>query len=150
MRNGDSEFPKMVTEMEIEKDAASHYTRSIYYKVRKEIKAACCHMSLDNLVTADNVKKCMIRDKHVKDKVFEVDLSLSSNDISCSCHLFTRVGYPCRHIFYCLSLSSIEQIPQQLLSKCWMKNAVETYSTIDLVAESNGSSDEEKRKSTSK
>ncbi|KAK1358858.1 hypothetical protein POM88_043332 [Heracleum sosnowskyi] len=150
LRNGDSKFPKMVTEMEIEKDAASHYTRSIYYKVRKEIKAACYHMSLDNLVTADNVKKCMIRDKHVKDKVFQVDLSLSSNDISCSCHLLTRVGYPCRHIFYCLSLSSIEQIPQQLLSKRWMKNAVETYSTIDLVAESNGSSDEDKRKSTSK
>ncbi|KAK1369625.1 hypothetical protein POM88_035717 [Heracleum sosnowskyi] len=94
MRNEDNKFPKIVTGMEIEKDAASHYTRSIYYKVRKEIKASCYHMSLDNLVTVDNVKKCMIRDKHVKDKVFQVDLSLSSNDISCSCHLFTRVGYP--------------------------------------------------------
>ncbi|KAK1383069.1 hypothetical protein POM88_020804 [Heracleum sosnowskyi] len=99
----------MVTKMEIEKDAVSHYTRSIYYKVRKEIKAACYHMSLDNLVTAHNVKKCMIRDKHVKDK-----------------------------------------IPQQLLTKRWMKNAGETYSTIYLVVESNGSSDEDKRKSTSK
>ncbi|KAK1387075.1 hypothetical protein POM88_015253 [Heracleum sosnowskyi] len=121
LRNGDSKFPKMVTEMEIEKDASSQYTRSIYYKVRKEIKVVCYHMSLDNLVTANNVKKCMIRDKHVKDKVFQVDLSLSSNDISCSCHLFTRVGYP-----------------------------LETYSTIDLVVASNASSDEDKRKSTSK
>ncbi|KAK1383794.1 hypothetical protein POM88_021529 [Heracleum sosnowskyi] len=149
LRNGDSKFPKPVTETQIEKDAILHYTQKIFYKVQKEIKAACYHMSLADLVVVDGMKKCLIRDKYVKDKLFQVDLVLSSNDVTCSCNLFTRVGYPCRHSFYCLGLSAIEKIPPQLLTKRWMKNSVEKYSTIHGQA-SGLCSNEEMRRATTK
>lgn len=83
LKNGDSKFPKPLTETQIEKDAILHYTQKIFYKVQKEIKASCYHMSLVDLVVVDGMKKCLIRDKYVKDKLFQVCKLLSALIVVC-------------------------------------------------------------------
>ncbi|KAK1368998.1 hypothetical protein POM88_035090 [Heracleum sosnowskyi] len=131
--DGDSCVPQSVTEKEIEKDAAQLYTRSMFYKVQTEIKASCYHIKLvGQPIVVDGINKFVVKDKSLNDTLFEVDLCLSTNDVSCSCHLFTRVGYLCRHCFFCLGLWGIEEIPRQFLSNRWMKNAVARFCTLKL------------------
>ncbi|KAK1377963.1 hypothetical protein POM88_024707 [Heracleum sosnowskyi] len=87
-------------------------------------------MELDTWTVADGVKKFMIKDFFVKDKLFEVDVILDTQNVTCSFKMFTRIGYPCRHAFYCLSSCGIHKIPRNLLSKRWMKNAEKMHSTL--------------------
>lgn len=96
----------------------------MFYKVQKQIKASCYHISLAGQPTVvDGVNKHIVRDKSLNGKFFEVVFSPSTNDVSCSCKLFTRVGYLCRHYFYCLGLWGVDEIPHQFLLKRWMRNA---------------------------
>lgn len=133
LNNGDMSVPRQVTEKEIEKDAARLYTRSIFYKIQKEIKASCYHIKLAGQpIIVNGINKYVVKDKSLNDSLFEVDLSFSTNDVSCSCHLFTRVGYLCRHCFFCLGLWGIEEIPRQFLCNRWMKNAVDRFCTLKL------------------
>ena len=105
LKSEDSSVPRQVTEKEIEKDAARLYSRSIFYKVQKEIKANCNHIKLAGQpIIVDGVNKYVVKDKSLDDSLFEVNLSFLTNDVSCSCQLFTRVGYLCRHCFFCLEL----------------------------------------------
>ncbi|XP_074351949.1 protein FAR1-RELATED SEQUENCE 5-like [Apium graveolens] len=52
------------------------------------------------------------------------------NEVNCSCKLFTRVGYLCRHYFYMLGLWGVERIPHQYLSTRWMRNAEKRFSKL--------------------
>lgn len=149
--DGDSCVPRPVTEKEIEKDAARLYTRSIFYKVQKEIKASCYHIKLAGQpIIVDGINKFVVMDKSLHDSLFEVYLSLSSNDVSCSCHLFTRVGYLCRHCFFCLGLWGIEEIPRQFLCNRWMKNAVKRFCTLNLGSTSEDSQGHKTRDTSKK
>ncbi|KAK1369851.1 hypothetical protein POM88_035943 [Heracleum sosnowskyi] len=116
LNHEDKCMPKLVTIKPIEKDAATVYTRAIFYKVQDEIKYSV-NMELDTCTVVDGVKKFMIKDFFVKDKLFEVDVILDTQNVTCSCKMFTRIGYPCRHAFYCLSACGIHKIPRDLLSK---------------------------------
>lgn len=53
------------------KDAATIYTRAIFYKVQDEIQCSV-NMELDTWTVADGIKKFIIKDFFVKDKLFEV------------------------------------------------------------------------------
>ncbi|KAK1369706.1 hypothetical protein POM88_035798 [Heracleum sosnowskyi] len=130
LNHEDKCMPKPVTIKPIEKDAATVYTRAIFYKVQDEIKYSV-NIELDTWTVVDGVKKIMIKDFFVKDKLFEVDVILDTQNVTCSCKMFTRIGYPCRHAFYCLSACGIHRIPRDLLSKRWMKNAEKMHSTLD-------------------
>ncbi|KAK1388411.1 hypothetical protein POM88_016589 [Heracleum sosnowskyi] len=143
LNHEDKCMPKPVTIKPIEKDAAIVYTRAIFYKVQDEIKYSV-NMELDTCTVVDGVKKFMIKDFFVKDKLFEVDVILDTQNVTCSCKMFTRIGYPCRHAFYCLSACGIHKIPRDLLSKRWMKNAEKMHSTLDLGENSKSDSKEGK------
>lgn len=148
--NRDTSIPNPTTEKLIEKYAARLYTRSIFHKVQKEIKASCFHIQLGGQpIIVDGVNKYVVKDKFFQDSLFEVQLSFSTNDVSCSCQLFTRVGYLCRHCFFCLALWGIEEIPQQFLCNRWMKNAVDRFCTLNL-GNVVGSSEGWKTRDTSK
>ncbi|KAK1377830.1 hypothetical protein POM88_024574 [Heracleum sosnowskyi] len=148
LNHEDKCMPKPVTIKPIEKDAATVYTRAIFYKVQDEIKYSV-NMELDTCTVVDGVKKFMIKDFFVKDKLFEVDVILDTHNVTCSCKMFTRIGYPCRHAFYCLSACGIHKIPRDLLSKRWMKNAEKMHSTLDLGENSKSGSKEGKVKAKS-
>lgn len=139
--NGDSCLPQPITEKEIEKHASYLYTRTMFYKVQKQIKSSCFHISLACQPTVvDGVNRYVVRDKSFDDRLFEVEFSFSNNDVACSCKLFTRVGYLCRHCFYILGLWGVERIPQQFLSGRWMKNALEKFCTLKFPNELENSS----------
>ncbi|KAK1385490.1 hypothetical protein POM88_023225 [Heracleum sosnowskyi] len=142
LTNGDTCVPQSITEKEIEKHAAHLYTRTMFYKVQKQIKVSCFHMSLANQpIVVDGVNKYVVRDRSLNDKLFEVEFCFSKNDVCCSCKLFVRVGYLCRHCFYILGLWGVERIPNQFLSRRWLRNAKERFCTLkfpDDLQSSNG------------
>ncbi|KAK1380234.1 hypothetical protein POM88_026978 [Heracleum sosnowskyi] len=80
---------------------------------------------------------------------YKVDVILDTQNVTCSCKMFTRIGYLCRHAFYCLSACGIHKIPRDLLSKRWMKNAEKMHSTLDLGENSKSGSKERKVKAKS-
>ncbi|XP_063941446.1 protein FAR1-RELATED SEQUENCE 5-like [Daucus carota subsp. sativus] len=128
LNDGDRCIPKTITEKEIEKEAAQLYTRTMFYKVQKQIKASCFHISLAGQpIVVDGVSKYIVRDKTYDEKYFEVQFSFLTNNVECSCKLFTRVGYLCRHCFYCLGLWGVERIPYQYLCSRWMRNAEDRF-----------------------
>lgn len=75
-------------------------------------------------------------------------LKLSTNDIDCSCKLYTRVGYLCSHSFLCLGLSGISFIPRQYVNNKWLKRAEERFSTLKLynIVEHNPDEDAKRNK----
>ncbi|XP_063941429.1 protein FAR1-RELATED SEQUENCE 5-like [Daucus carota subsp. sativus] len=128
LNDGDRCIPKTITEKEIEKEAAQLYTRTMFYKVQKQIKASCFHISLAGQpIVVDGVSKYFVRDKTYDEKYFEVQFSFLTNNVECSCKLFTRVGYLCRHCFYCLGLWGVKRIPHQYLCSRWMRNAEDRF-----------------------
>ncbi|KAK1355650.1 hypothetical protein POM88_048906 [Heracleum sosnowskyi] len=131
LTNGDTCVPQSITEKEIEKHAAHLYTRTMFYKVQKHIKVSCFHMILANQpIVVDGVNKYVVRDRSLNDKLFEVEFCFSKNDVCCSCKFFVRVGYLCRHCFYILGLWGVERIPNQFLSRRWLRNAEERFCTL--------------------
>ncbi|KAD3337885.1 hypothetical protein E3N88_33406 [Mikania micrantha] len=113
--------------LEIEKHAFEIYTRSIFLEIQKEIvkgKLFCyvshteqvqdklvyfvSHLSKDNSVT----------------NVFQVVTGPSIVNYDCSCRNFTRIGYLCRHIFCVFRVNRVVRIPDEYISKRWMKDVL--------------------------
>ena len=59
----------------------------------------------------------------------QVNVSMESKNVSCSCKMFTRIGYPCRHSFYCMGACGIHKIPEEMLSNRWKKTVAEPVFT---------------------
>ncbi|KAK1382818.1 hypothetical protein POM88_020553 [Heracleum sosnowskyi] len=67
LTNGDTCVPQSITEKEIEKHAAHLYTRTMFYKVQKQIKVNCFHISLASQpIVVDGVNIYVVRDR-IKD-----------------------------------------------------------------------------------
>lgn len=62
----------------------------------------------------------------------QIILDMASLDISCSCKLYTRVGYLCSHCFFTLNISEIHMIPRQYVQNRWLKKAELRFSTLEL------------------
>ena len=60
----------------------------------------------------------------------QVSVNKKSKNVECSCKLYTRVGYLCKHCFFCLTLCGIHEIPINLVKERWLKNAEERFSKI--------------------
>ncbi|XP_074352632.1 protein FAR1-RELATED SEQUENCE 6-like [Apium graveolens] len=122
LTNGETCIPKLVTEKNIEKHAAQVYTRTMFYKVQKQIKFSCFHISLGSQpIAVDGVNKYVVRDRSFDEKYYEVQFKFLESHVECSCKLFTRVGFLCRHCFYILGLWGVERMPYQFLSSRWMR-----------------------------
>nr|XP_017250802.1 PREDICTED: protein FAR1-RELATED SEQUENCE 5-like [Daucus carota subsp. sativus] len=142
----DNIVPRTLSNKEIEKDAAQHYTRVMFYKIQEEIMGCSGDISIMDLKMVDSVKTVVIKDPQNKSNLFEVSLNLETHDLECSCKLFTRVGYLCSHAFFCLGISGIHIIPRQYVMNRWLKKAVERFSTLELGEISDPLSGEESRR----
>lgn len=49
---------------------------------------------------------------------------MTDNSVSCSCMLFTRLGYLCRHVFSAYRFRGIDKIPDKYISLRWKKDAL--------------------------
>lgn len=63
----------------------------------------------------------------------QVKHTLASNHVECSCKLFERVGYLCRHTFFALKLGNVFKIPRQHVLNRWMKNAERRASSMSSI-----------------
>ncbi|XP_063941213.1 protein FAR1-RELATED SEQUENCE 2-like [Daucus carota subsp. sativus] len=138
--------PITLSNKEIEKDAAQHYTRVMFYKIHEEIMGFSGDISIMDLKMVDSVKTVVIKDPQNKSNLFEVSINLETHDLECSCKLFTRVGYLCSHAFFYLGISGIHIIPRQYVMNRWLKKAVERFSTLELGEISDPLSGEESRR----
>ncbi|XP_076903992.1 protein FAR1-RELATED SEQUENCE 5-like [Bidens hawaiensis] len=53
---------------------------------------------------------------------------LTDTTVSCSCMLYTRIGYLCRHVFSVFRMENIDKIPDHYISKHW-----DTYALPNIV-----------------
>lgn len=61
--------------------------------------------------------------EEAQQKVCKINYNLSTQDISCSCKLFERMGILCRHAPKAFDFNNLTQIPVQYILKRWTKEA---------------------------
>nr|XP_017217048.1 PREDICTED: protein FAR-RED IMPAIRED RESPONSE 1-like [Daucus carota subsp. sativus] len=132
MTHYDNTIPRTISNKGIEKDAAEQYTRVMFYKIQEEIVGCSGDFTILEWKSVDRLKTIVIKDPDDHLNKFEVSLDLETHDISCSCKLFIRVGYLCRHAFFCLGINGINIIPRQYVINRWLKKAVDRFSTLEL------------------
>lgn len=62
--------------------------------------------------------------------LWQVSVRHQDNHVSCSCKLFFRRGYLCRHAFAALHQCGIKQIPRDFVKPRWQKNAIRNHSFL--------------------
>ncbi|GKC29139.1 FAR1 DNA binding domain, zinc finger, SWIM-type, MULE transposase domain containing protein [Tanacetum coccineum] len=122
--------PKLKTDLQMEKEASTFYTRTVFFDVQDEIYASYSRCMSVNVVQVDNAEKYSIRYMQAKNRirgnnnfvVYQVDFCKSKKEIECSCKHYEAYGLFCRHIFYVLRMNNIKEFPRKYLNKRWLKN----------------------------
>ncbi|GJR97236.1 FAR1 DNA binding domain, zinc finger, SWIM-type, MULE transposase domain containing protein [Tanacetum coccineum] len=122
---------KLKTDLQMEKEASTFYTRTVFFDVQDEIYASYSHCMSVNVVQVDNAEKYSIRDMQAENRirgdnnfvVYQVDFCKSKMEVECSCKHYEAYGLLCRHIFYVLRMNNIKEFPRKYLNKRWLKNA---------------------------
>ncbi|GJT80248.1 FAR1-related sequence 5-like protein [Tanacetum coccineum] len=121
---------KLKTDLQMEKEASTFYTQTVFFDVQDEIYASYSHCMSVNVVQVDNAEKYSIRDMQAENRikgdnnfvVYQVDFCKSKMEIECSCKHYEAYGLLCRHIFYVLRMNNIKEFPRKYLNKRWLKN----------------------------
>ncbi|XP_074368719.1 protein FAR1-RELATED SEQUENCE 5-like [Apium graveolens] len=122
-------IPETLSTWFIEDDAATLFTRAIFYKVREEIISSCLDMQIKRMSEEINgVTHLEIRDVKVKDKLFKLTfftgfkkVSVCKDHAVCSCKIFVMCGIVCRHAFCGLKQIGVTKFPMSLALNRWMK-----------------------------
>ncbi|XP_017247088.1 protein FAR-RED ELONGATED HYPOCOTYL 3-like [Daucus carota subsp. sativus] len=122
--------PRMETPLHIEKDAAQVYTLALYYRVREEIINACFHTTMLEMSRSDEIRYFTCKDDLAKGQLFKASVSLSNNNVDCSCKYYNRYGYLCCHTFAALQQCGIQSIPRQYVKARWTKDALKNHSSL--------------------
>ncbi|GJZ93371.1 FAR1 DNA binding domain, zinc finger, SWIM-type, MULE transposase domain containing protein, partial [Tanacetum coccineum] len=121
---------KLKTDLQMEKEASTFYTRTIFFDVQDKIYASYSHCMSENFVQVDNAEKYSIRDMQAENRirgdnnfvVYQVDFCKSEMEVKCSSKHYEAYGLLCSHIFYVLRMKNIKEFPQKYLNKRWLKN----------------------------
>nr|GEX36581.1 FAR1 DNA binding domain, zinc finger, SWIM-type, MULE transposase domain, FHY3/FAR1 family [Tanacetum cinerariifolium] len=118
------------TDLQMEKEASTFYTRTVFFDIQDEIYDSCSHCMSVNVVQVDNAYKYSICDMQAKNRimgdnnfvVYQVDFCKSEMEVKCSCKHYEVYGLLCRHIYYVLRMNNIKEFLQKYLNKRWLKN----------------------------
>ncbi|KAL9666743.1 hypothetical protein QQ045_001081 [Rhodiola kirilowii] len=116
------------TPLLIELHALQTYTTTIFQEVQTEICASCFDVSITTVVESENGKVHEAVAGTYKLKTFQVTADSSTDSFLCTCKLFERVGYQCRHVFAALKYARIEKIPERYVLNRWTRDAIQTVS----------------------
>ncbi|XP_019170976.1 PREDICTED: protein FAR1-RELATED SEQUENCE 9-like [Ipomoea nil] len=100
--------PPLKTLMRIEREEASVYTLTVFYDVQKEICEGCFACRVRTYKEGEGVKTYMVEDG-TKER-YTIIVEDGSNNTSCTCRLYTRIGLLCRHVFVVLKDERIDHI----------------------------------------
>ncbi|KAK1396111.1 hypothetical protein POM88_005974 [Heracleum sosnowskyi] len=114
-------IPTLHTPLAIEKDDATVYTKNLFNFVSEEITNSLHFTKIDDMVSVNGIKSLKVMDKLLKDRIFEVFITLSDNEVQCPCKFFDRTWYLCRNAFAALIQCDVVQIPRQFLMTRWIK-----------------------------
>ncbi|XP_071695032.1 uncharacterized protein [Rutidosis leptorrhynchoides] len=125
--------PDFKIELEIEKEAAELYTRTIFYDVQDEIYKSIMSCCSENVIQVYDNRKYLIR--HIFDdngnrkersfyKPYEILFNKDSMKISCSCRRYECYGLLCCHIFYVLRMARVVEFPKTYVMKRWSKDSL--------------------------
>ncbi|XP_019188974.1 PREDICTED: protein FAR1-RELATED SEQUENCE 5-like [Ipomoea nil] len=114
--------PPLKTLLRIEREAATVYTLTVFSDVQKEICEGWSTCRVRSYTEAEGVKTYVVEDG--TNKRYTVIVEDVSNNTSCTCRLYTRIGLLCRHVFVVLKDERIDHIPPQHITPRWTKEAV--------------------------
>ncbi|XP_074363817.1 protein FAR1-RELATED SEQUENCE 5-like [Apium graveolens] len=113
-------IPETLSTWFIEDNAATLFTRAIFYIVQEKIISSCLDMQIKRMSAEINgVTHMEIGDVKVKDKL--VKMSVSKDHIVCSCKKIIMYVIVCRHAFCGLKQLGVTKFPMSLALNRWMK-----------------------------
>ncbi|XP_074266029.1 uncharacterized protein LOC141588488 [Silene latifolia] len=120
-RDSDHSLPQTKTLLSLEVHASTVYTHALFYEFQQQ-----CVDSLNSCSAGDSSREGSTRFLEVEDSIFNKSYTVAFNpstfDATCSCKLFERKGYICKHIIWILSGKGIKKIPDKYLLSRWTKN----------------------------
>ncbi|GJY03242.1 FAR1 DNA binding domain, zinc finger, SWIM-type, MULE transposase domain containing protein [Tanacetum coccineum] len=128
-------------DLQMEKEASTFYTQTVFFDVQDEIYASYSHCMSVNVLQVDNAEKYTIHDMQAENKircdnnfvVYQVDFCKSEMEVECSCKHYDAYGLLCRHIFYVLRMNNIKEFPRKYLNKMWLKKAKPFNATVRII-----------------
>ncbi|KAK9049645.1 hypothetical protein SSX86_031386 [Deinandra increscens subsp. villosa] len=133
--------PELHTPLPIERHAAAVYTSSLFKKVQKEIKFSLFYCPVGDTRTVGDTKIYTVSHNNknfVTVNRYEVLMSyycffcnitpvsfnVADQSVMCSCLLFPRIGYLCRHVYHVFRFYDINRIPDRYINRRWTRNAL--------------------------
>ncbi|XP_074271437.1 protein FAR1-RELATED SEQUENCE 5-like [Silene latifolia] len=120
-RDSDHSLPQTKTLLSLEVHASTVYTHALFYEFQQQ-----CVDSLNSCSADDSSREGSTRFLDVEDSIFHktytVEFNPSTFDATCSCKMFERKGYICKHIIWILSSKRVKKIPDKYLLSRWTKN----------------------------
>ncbi|KAK8946704.1 Protein FAR1-RELATED SEQUENCE 5 [Platanthera zijinensis] len=116
--------PCLITQLSIEDNATTYYTRNMFKLVQIEIKKGigCWH---DKISKVENVTTYKVGEATEDKSGWCTVLHEDSNflNINCDCSKFATDGYLCKHIFHIMIKKRVREIPTHYVLKRWTINA---------------------------
>ncbi|XP_057808642.1 protein FAR1-RELATED SEQUENCE 5-like [Salvia miltiorrhiza] len=110
----------MCTDLRIEVHASNIYTNKIFKdEIQPEIVAAAVSCLMARMYDEGNLSYYEVDDR--VHGVFKVCYSSIDDHFSCSCKLFIRKGWLCKHIFFVMRTRKLNKIPEKYIIARWTK-----------------------------
>ncbi|XP_074298967.1 protein FAR1-RELATED SEQUENCE 5-like [Silene latifolia] len=120
-RDSDHSLPQTKTFLSLEVHASTVYTHALFYEFQQQ-----CVDYLNSCSAGDSSREGGTEFLDVEDSIFHKTYTVAFNpstfDATCSCKMFERKGYICKHIIWILSGKGIKNIPDKYLLSRWTKN----------------------------
>ncbi|KAK9668807.1 hypothetical protein RND81_13G088300 [Saponaria officinalis] len=101
--------------------ASTIYTHALFYEFQQQ-----CVDSLNSCSDGDSSRDDTTRFLDVEDSILHKTYTVAFNpttfDATCSCKMFKRKGYICKHIIWILSGKGVKKIPDKYILSRWTKN----------------------------
>ncbi|XP_076932256.1 protein FAR1-RELATED SEQUENCE 5-like [Bidens hawaiensis] len=122
--------PPMLTQLPFELHALQVYIETIFKDVQEKIYKGLYRCSCERVEYVYETKIHFVKHTN-KDKrlvgEFKVTNNTEENSFKCSCMLFTRISYLCKHLFCVFKANLIEKIPDRYIHTRWKNDVLSSY-----------------------
>nr|GMC92076.1 protein FAR1-RELATED SEQUENCE 5-like [Ipomoea batatas] len=79
------------------------------------------------------------------DRIQTEELDIIQATMKCTCRMYTRIGFLCRHMYAALKHAGIDQVPSQYINTHWTRNAsIKTVAIVENARDEQGAHEEAK------